>query len=43
MASPAESSLSAHGGGPGSQKEEAIDELLERLGFDDDEVDDLIF
>jgi hypothetical protein len=43
MATPAESSSSAQAGGSGSKKEEAIDELLERLGFDDDEVDDLVF
>jgi hypothetical protein len=30
-------------GEPSIGKEEGIDELLENLGFEDDEVDDLIF
>jgi hypothetical protein len=43
MASPAESSTAARPGNPMAAKDEGINELLERLGFDEDEVDDLIF
>jgi hypothetical protein len=43
MASPTESSTVARPGNPMAAKDEGINELLERLGFDEDEVDDLIF
>jgi hypothetical protein len=43
MASPAESSTSARFANPTEGKEEGINELLKRLGFEEDEVDDLIF
>jgi hypothetical protein len=43
MASPAGSSTSGNIGGSGSNREEGIDDLLKRLGFEDDEVDDLVF
>ena len=41
MASPASSSN--QGGGSGKKKEEAIGDLLQRLGLEEDECDDLIF
>jgi hypothetical protein len=41
MASPAQSSNQASGSG--SKKPEAIGDLLQRLGIDDDELDDLVF
>ncbi|KAK1629311.1 hypothetical protein QYE76_003626 [Lolium multiflorum] len=41
MASPATSSTQASGSG--SKKEEAIGEMLNRLGIEDDELDDLVF
>jgi N-dimethylarginine dimethylaminohydrolase len=43
MASPTESSTSARFADPTEGKEEGINELLKRLGFEEDEVDDLIF
>jgi hypothetical protein len=43
MASPAESSTSARFADPTEGKDEGINELLKRLGFEEDEVDDLIF
>jgi hypothetical protein len=42
MASPAASSTS-QAGGSGSKKAEAIDDLLQRLGIEEDEFDDLVF
>jgi hypothetical protein len=43
MGSRSESSATGHGEGSGSKKGEAIDDLLQRLGIEDDEIDDLIF
>jgi hypothetical protein len=31
------------GSGSGSKKPKAIDDLLQRLGIEDDEIDDLVF
>jgi hypothetical protein len=41
MASPANSSNQA--GGSGTKKDEAIGDLLQRLGLEEDELDDLVF
>lgn len=43
MGSRSQSSSMEQGEGSGSKKGEAIDDLLQRLGIDDDEIDDLIF
>jgi hypothetical protein len=42
MASPASSST-AGPSGSGPKKSETIDALLQRLGIEDDEIDDLVF
>jgi SOS response regulatory protein OraA/RecX len=41
MESPAES-VTNQGSGSGSKKVEALDDMLHRLGIEDDEIDDLI-
>jgi hypothetical protein len=43
MGSRSKTSATDHGEGSGSKKGEAIDDLLQRLGIEDDEIDDLIF
>jgi hypothetical protein len=42
MAEPASSSTT-RGSGSGSKKPDDLDDLLQRLGIDEDEIDDLIF
>jgi hypothetical protein len=43
MASPTSSAASQTGEGSGSKKEERLDDLLQRLGIDEEEIDDLVF
>jgi hypothetical protein len=43
MASPASSAASQTGEGLGSKKEDQLGDLLQRLGIDEDEIDDLVF
>jgi hypothetical protein len=43
MASPASSAASQTREGSGSKKEEQLGDLLQRLGIDEDEIDDLVF
>jgi hypothetical protein len=43
MASPASSAASQTAEGSGSKKDEHLGDLLQRLGIDDDEIDDLVF
>jgi hypothetical protein len=43
MASPASSAASQTREGSGSKKEERLDDLLQRLGIDEEEINDLVF
>ena len=43
MTTPTSSGSSNHDGGPGSKKAESLDDLLQRLGIEEEELDDLVF